>query len=251
MNNQVRIIIIDDESKGRSVLKEMIARYCNDVEVVAIAADGAAGIKAIKQYAPDCILLDIQMPGMDGFAMLDQLEDTPGEVIFVTAHNEYAIKAFKYAAFDYLLKPVDPKDLQEVFDRLRKRIKQPGNNKRMHLLKSIIHQPNIAPAKITISSADGITIITIADIVYLRAEGPYTFFYMSTGEKLVASVNLQKYEELLGDQLFFRTHHSYLVNLNHIRKFNRAENTILLSNGHIVDVSKRKKDEFLQVLSEL
>ncbi|HWB24186.1 MAG TPA: LytTR family DNA-binding domain-containing protein [Chitinophagaceae bacterium] len=251
MNNLVRTIIIDDENKGRNVLMEMIARYCTDVEVVATAPDGAAGIKAIKQYAPDCILLDIQMPRMDGFAMLDQLEDAHGEIIFVTAHNEYAIKAFKYAAFDYLLKPVDPKDLVEVFERLRRRIKQPGNNKRMHLLKSIIHQPNVAPAKITISSAEGITIVNIADIIYLQAEGPYTFFFMGSGEKLVASVNLQKYEELLGDQLFFRTHHSYLVNLNHIRKYNKTENSILLSNGHTVDVSKRKKEEFLQVLSEL
>jgi len=251
MNNPVRTIIIDDESKGRNVLKEMIARYCSGVEVVASASDGVSGIKAIKQFMPDCILLDIQMPRMDGFAMLDQLEDTPGEIIFVTAHNEYAIKAFKYAAFDYLLKPVDPKDLQEVFDRLRKRITNPGNNKRMHLLKTIIHQPNTAPAKMTISSAEGITIITIAEIVYLQAEGPYTFFYMSSGEKLTASVNLQKYEELLGDHLFFRTHHSYLVNLNHIRKYNKPDNNLLLSNGHTVDVSKRKKEEFLQVLSEL
>jgi two-component system LytT family response regulator len=251
MNNVIRTIIIDDESKGRSVLSEMIARYCNGVEIVATAENGAEGIKAIKHYTPDCILLDIQMPRMDAFDMLDQLEDAHGEVVFVTAHNEYALKAFKYAAFDYLLKPVDPKDLQEVFDRLRKRIKYPDGNKRMHLLKSIMHQPQTAPAKITISSAEGITIVTIAEIVYLQAEGPYTFFYLNTGEKLVASVNLQKYEELLGDHLFFRTHHSYLVNLNHIRKYNKPDNNILLSNGHTVDVSKRKKEEFLQILSEL
>ena len=247
----VRTIIIDDESKGRSVLQEMIARYCNDAEVVATAADGAAGIKAVKQYLPDCILLDIQMPRMDGFAMLDHLTDIPCEIIFVTAHNEYAIKAFKYAAFDYLLKPIDPKDLAEVFERLHKRILQPNSSKRLHLLKSIIHQPHLVPAKITISSAEGITLVNIADIVYLQAEGPYSFFFLSTGEKLVASVNLQKYEELLADHYFFRTHHSYLVNLNHIKKYNKAENNILLSNGHSIDVSKRKKDEFLKILSEL
>ena len=247
----VRTIIVDDETKGRSVLQEMIARYCNDVEVVATAADGATGIKAIKQYQPDCILLDIQMPRMDGFAMLDHLTDIACEIIFVTAHNEYAIKAFKYAAFDYLLKPIDPKDLEEVFKRLQARMLQPNSSKRFSLLKSIMHQPHLSPAKITISSAEGITVVTIAEIVYLQAEGPYSFFYLSTGEKLVASVNLQKYEELLAEHHFFRTHHSYLVNLNHIRKYNKAENNILLSNGHNIDVSKRKKEEFLQILSEL
>ncbi len=247
----VSTIIIDDEAKGRSVLHELITRYCNNVEVVATASNGIEGLKAIKQFSPDCILLDIQMPRMDGFAMLNEMENYPCEIIFVTAHNEYAIKAFKYAAFDYLLKPVDPKDLQEAFERLQKKILLPQSPRRMSLLKSIIQQPHQAPSKITISSSAGITIINIAEIVYLQAEGPYTFFFLANGEKLVASVNLQKYEELLAEHFFFRTHHSYLVNLNHIKKYNKAENNILLSNGHLVDVSKRKKDEFLQILSTL
>jgi two-component system LytT family response regulator len=248
----VRTIIVDDEAKGRSALQELITRYCTGVEVVATAADGAEGITAIRQHMPDCIFLDIKMPNMDGFAMLDEIIDNiTCEIVFVTAHNEYAIKAFKYAAFDYLLKPVDPEDLQKTFERMKKKMLLPHNSKRHHLLKSIIQHPHQTPSKITISSAEGITVLNISEIVYLQAEGPYTYFYMLNGDKLVASVNLQKYEELLAAHHFFRTHHSYLVNLNQVKKFNKAENTILLSNGHSVDVSKRKKEEFLQVLAGL
>jgi len=248
----VKTIIIDDEAKGRSVLQELIARYCSGVQVIATAADGAEGIKAIEQYKPDCILLDIKMPNMDGFAMLDEIIDSlTCEIIFVTAHNEYAIKAFKYAAFDYLLKPVDPDDLVKVFERLKKKMHLPHNNKRLHLLKGMIQQPHQTPTKITIASAEGVTVLTIAEIVYMQAEGPYTYFYMLNGDKLIASVNLQKYEELLVAHHFFRTHHSYLVNLNQVKKYNKAENNILLANGHRVDVSKRRKDEFLQVLAGL
>ncbi len=247
----LKTIIIDDEVKGRNVLNELITRYCQNVTVLAMAANAGEGIKAIKEHKPDCILLDIQMPQTDGFAMLDQIDDLSCEVIFVTAHNEHAIKAFKYAAFDYLLKPVDSSDLQQAFERLQQKRDRKQSSTRMDLLKKIVLHPHQLPSKLTISSAEGIMVVNIADIVYLMAEGPYTFFYLFNNEKIIASVNLQKYEELLSEQQFFRTHHSYLVNLNHVKKYSKLDNRILLSNGQYAEVSRRKKDEFLQALAAL
>ena len=251
MDKKIRTIIIDDETKGQNLLKELINRYCPEAQVVAIASNGIEGLKMIKEHGPDCVLLDINMPKMNGFEMLEKLEQLNCEIVFVTAHNEYAIRAFKYAAFDYLLKPVDPEELIETFKRLKLKLHQPKNKEQTELLKQLIRQPQKVPTRLTIVTSDAVTVVNMSDILYLQADGPYTYFYLANGEKLTASLNLQKYEDLLVAPNFFRTHNSFLVNMFYVKKFNKADLKLLLTNGALISVSKRRKEEFLQALSFL
>jgi two-component system, LytTR family, response regulator len=244
-------IIIDDELKGRSLLKELISRYCPEVQILGMAANAHEGIELIKQHQPDFIFLDIQMPEINGFQMIELIGEVNFDIIFVTAYNEFAVKAYKYSAFDYLLKPIDPEELRRTIDRLKAKQKDKTLQERLGLLIKQLENPSKLPTKITIHGSDGITILNIPDIVYLEAEGPYTTFYFQNKEKIVSSTNLKEYEEILVGHNFFRSHHSYLVNLNQIKKFVKSDNYILMTNGSQVDVSKRKKEEFLQVLGRL
>jgi two-component system LytT family response regulator len=241
-------LIIDDELRGRNLLRELLARYCPDVRVLALAENAQQGMEAIRLHQPDFVFLDIKMPTVNGFEMLEQLGQVQFEVVFVTAYNEFAVKAYKYAAFDYLLKPVDPDELVATVERLKAKKQQASLHDRLALLMKTLEEPKKLPAKLTIHGTDGITILTIAEIIYLEADGPYTVFYLTSRDKLVSSKNLKEYEELLTEHGFFRTHHSYLVNLEHIKKYVRADGYVLLSNGHQVHVSKRRKDDFLQRL---
>jgi two-component system, LytTR family, response regulator len=247
----MKAIIIDDEQKGRNLLNEVVKRYCPDLEIGGLAQNAAEGIALIRSYQPDFVFLDIQMPEVNGFQMLELLNEISFDIVFVTAYNDYAVKAYKYAAFDYLLKPVDPEELQDTVRRLREKQKNLNLQGRLDLLMKTLEKPHQLPSKITIHSTDGITILNISEIVYLEADGPYSIFYLEKGHKIVSSHNLKEYEEILEPHRFFRTHHSYLVNLNHIRKYVRSDAYVLLSNGQHVDVSKRRKDEFLQVLGQL
>lgn len=241
-------LIIDDELRGRNVLRELLARYCPEVRVLALCEDARQGIEAIRQHQPDAIFLDIKMPTVNGFEMLEQLGEVTFEIVFVTAYNEFALKAYKYAAFDYLLKPVDPDELRATVERLTLKKQRASLPDRLALLMKTLEEPRKLPTKLSIHGSDGITILPIADIVYLEADGPYTVFFLTNREKVVSSKNLKEYEEILAEHGFFRTHHSYLVGLEHIRKYVRTDGYVLLTNGHRVDVSKRRKDEFLQRL---
>ncbi|MBC7893600.1 MAG: response regulator [Sphingobacteriaceae bacterium] len=241
-------LLIDDELRGRNLLRELLARYCPDVRVLALCENAAEGIAAIRLHQPDFVFLDIKMPTVNGFEMLEQLGEVPFEIVFVTAYNEFAVKAYKYAAFDYLLKPVDPDELVATVERLKAKKQQASLHDRLALLMKTLDEPKKLPSKLTIHGTDGITILTIADILYLEADGPYTVFFLQNRDKLVSSRNLKEYEELLTEHGFFRTHHSFLVNLEHIKKYVRSEGYVIVSNGAHVDVSKRRKDDFLHRL---
>lgn len=244
-------LIIDDELRGRNLLTELVRRYCPEVEVLALAQDAHEGIELIRRHQPDFVFLDIKMPTLNGFEMLERIGEINFDVIFVTAYNEFALKAYKYAAFDYLLKPIDPDELCGTIERLKAKRSQSRLRDRMDLLMRTLEEPRRLPTKLTISAADGITLLTIADIVYLEADGPYTTFFMLGGEKIVSSHNLKEYEELLGDHGFFRSHHSFLLNLNHVRKYVRSEGYVLMANGRHAEVSKRKKEEFMHRLGQV
>ena len=244
-------VIIDDELKGRSLLNELTKRYCPDVQVVGLAQNAREGIELIQQQKPDFIFLDINMPEINGFQMLELVGQIDFEIVFVTAYNEFAIKAYKYSAFDYLLKPIDPDELKNTIERLKTKRQTQNLQERFALLMRSLEEPKKLPTRLTINAADGITIISIADIIYLEADGPYTTFFLQNEDKIVSSHNLKEYEEILESQGFFRTHHSFLVSLNHIRKYIKADGYVLVSNGRAVDVSKRKKEEFLSVLSKI
>lgn len=241
-------IIIDDEAKGRLALKEKIKNYCSGIQVVAEAANGKEGILAIEQYHPQIIFLDIEMPGMSGFEMLNSLADKNFHIIFTTAYDQYAIKAIKYAAFDYLLKPVDIEELREAIAKINY-LENNQTKKQIELLQQNIHHPKKLLNKLAIPTLEGLFFYDIKDITYLEALSNYTNIFFSDKSKIIASKTLKEFEELLPEDIFFRLHHSYIVNLNFIKRYIKGDGgQVELETGTFIDVSRRKKDEFLKVI---
>lgn len=245
----MKALIIDDELKNRSLLKGMLAIYCPQVEVLGEASDGKEGLIQIRKLKPELVFLDIKMPLLDGFEMLDALGDYDGQIIFVTAYNDFAVKAIRYSAFDYLLKPVDPDELVQTMERMKEKAAASRIDQRIRQVAALLHGNSNHRKKISIPSADGITLVAEGDIIFLEASGAYTYFYLQSGEKILSSKNLKEYEDLLDAQNFFRCHHSYLVNLNHVRKYVKAENYLQMTLDFEVGVSTRKKDAFLNFLA--
>ena len=241
-------IIIDDEAKGRLALKEKIKNYCSGIQVVAEAANGKEGILAIEQYHPQIIFLDIEMPGMSGFEMLNNLANKNFHIIFTTAYDQYAIKAIKYAAFDYLLKPVDIEELREVIAKINY-LANNQTKKQIELLQQNIHQPKKMLNKLAIPTLEGLFFYDIKDITYLEALSNYTNIFFCDKTKIIASKTLKEFEELLPEDIFFRLHHSFIVNLNFIKRYIKGDGgQVELQTGTFIDVSRRKKEEFLKVI---
>lgn len=240
-------VIIDDELKGRIALRQKLNDYCADVQVVGEAENGEEGIKLIEQQLPNIVFLDIEMPRMNGFDMLHQLPQKNFDLIFTTAYDQYAIKAIKYAAFDYLLKPVDIEELKLAVSKSNSR-QLSNTEKKLEVLDQNLRGKAILN-KVAISSLDGLLFFNIADIVHLEANGNYTTIYFSNRPKLVASKTLKDFEDLLPVDIFFRTHHSHLINLNYIKRYIKGDGgQIELQDGTYVDVARRKKEEFLRAI---
>jgi two-component system LytT family response regulator len=252
----LKALIIDDESKSRKSLLQKLTDYCPEIEVAAEAQNGEEGIIAIGKHRPDLIFLDIEMPKMNGLQMLEQLNDFAGAIILTTAYNEYAIRAFKFSAFDYLLKPIDIQELKSTVSRLKKSkeagsTKTPGEVQQNQLNLLIEHLkggPEL-PKKIAIHTQEALYFFDLDEITRFEANSNYTFIYFANGTKMLASKTLKEFEELLPQKQFFRVHHSSIINLKFVRKYLKSDGgTIEMADGTHVDISRRKKDDFLQVI---
>lgn len=240
-------IIIDDEMKGRIALSQKLHDYCSDVRLVGKAESGEEGIKLIEKLNPDIVFLDIEMPGMDGFEMLLQLPQKTFDLIFTTAYDQYAIKAIKYAAFDYLLKPIDIEELKLAVSKSNN-LQNRNTEKKLEILYQNLHSKSNLK-KIAISSMDGLIFFNINDIIHLEASNNYTTIYFINHPKLIVSRTLKDFEDLLPADVFFRTHHSYLVNLNYIKRYIKGDGgQIEMQDGTYLDVSRRKKEDFLKAM---
>lgn len=247
----MKAIIVDDEKGSRNLLFEILSLEYPEIEVVGQAANAQEGIELIRMQEPELVFLDINMPKMDGFGMLEALQPVHFETVFITAYNQFAIKAFKYNAFGYLLKPIDSEELGEVIARLKERKAKGDLHLRLQNLLAQLEQPDKLPPRITIHSMDGITVINIADIMYLEAAGAYTIFYWNQNEKIISSTNLKEYESLLNEHGFCRVHNSFLVNLRQVRKILKENGGyILMANNARILLSKRKREEFLKRLEQ-
>ena len=243
----ITAIIVDDEPKGRLALRQKLENYCN-ITVVAEAADGAEALSLIKKHKPQLIFLDIEMPRMNGFEMLNELKEKNFHIIFTTAYDQYAIKAIKYAAFDYLLKPVDVAELKSAIERISNGLPL-QTNKQAELLQQNIQHPKKQLNKLAIPTLEGLLFFDINDIIQLEANSNYTIIHFSGKEKITASKTLKDFEDILPTDTFFRTHHSHLINLNYIKKYIKGDGgQIEMQNGNYVDVSRRKKEEFLKAI---
>jgi two-component system LytT family response regulator len=245
--NILTAILIDDESNSRNALKQKLNSYCPDINIIAECENGEEGIEAIEKYNPDIVFLDVEMPRMNGFVMLQKLRHRHFELIFTTAYDHYAIQAIRFSALDYLVKPIEVQDLQEAVEKARQR-KQTGipNQRIETLLHNLLNERN-QNNRIAIPSQEGLQFLDIADIIYLEAESNYTSIYIQPAGRILVSKTLKDFEELLPAPIFIRIHHSYMINKNHVTKYLRGEGgQVLMSNGKTLDVARRKKDEFMK-----
>jgi two-component system, LytTR family, response regulator len=244
----IHAVIIDDEAKGRLALREKIATYCPQIKIIAEAGNGQEALLLIQHHKPQLIFLDIEMPRMNGFEMLNELPEKDFHVIFTTAYDQYAIKAIKYSAFDYLLKPVDIDELKFAVDKLDAK-ENSETKKQVELLQQNMQHPKKQLHKLAIPTLEGLLFYEINDIIHLEANSNYTNLHLADKTKVTASKTLKEFEELLPEDIFFRIHHSHLINLNYIKRYIKGDGgQIELQNGVYVDVARRKKDEFLKAI---
>lgn len=242
----LKACIVDDEKKGRDILQFLLNEYCKDIQVIGQADSVDTAFDFINKHHPDIVFLDVEMPRGSGFELLKRFDKIDFKTIFVTAHNHYAIKAIKFAAIDYLLKPVD---VDELIQAVNNAINSPKNNIQQHYSGLLENLETNRTGKIAIPVKDGTAFINPSDIIRLEADGSYTHIFTLT-EKLTASKNIKEYEELLQDLNFFRAHHSHLINLHYVKSFSRVDGYFAnMSDGSSVEVSRRKKDHFLQLMN--
>lgn len=242
-------ILIDDDQSNLSSLGEKLRRHCGDVNVVASCDNGADGIDLIEKLRPDMVFLDIEMPVMNGFTMLQQLHYKNFALIFVTAYDHYAIKAIRYSALDYLVKPVDVEELKAAVTKAFINRKNHSSQLQVELLLEQLHRK--LPLRISIPTSDGLQFIRIEDILYLEASKNYTYIHLLSQQSFLVSRTLKDFEDMLPTDSFLRIHHSTIVNKNHVQKYIRGDGgQVLMHNGKLLDVSKRKKLDFLTAIGQ-
>ena len=243
----IRAIIIDDEENSRVTLSNMLENYCENVEVQALAESVPDGVKAIQKHKPDVIFLDIEMPVHNGFELFEFLPDMNSEVIFTTAYDQYAIKAFKFSAVDYLLKPIDLEELRGAIQRLAAKKDRSTEKEKFNILQENIQNPF---RKLGLPTVDGYTFIKLHDIIRCEADSNYTRFHALDGEKILVPKTLKEYEGLLEEFNFLRVHRSHIINLDHIQKYTKTRiPSVTMIDGTSIAISLKKKDELLSKLA--
>jgi len=243
----ITAILIDDELKVRSSLRQKLKDYCPHVHIIGEADNGIEGLKLILQLNPKVVFLDIEMPQMNGFEMLQQIHSKRFHLIFTTAYNQYALKAIKYAAFDYLLKPIDIEELKTAIQKVEEQELEVLSAEKLVTLMDSLSGKNPFQ-KIAVPTMEGLLFFEVSDIIYLEAEKNYSTLHFKNQPDQIASRTLGDFEELLPSNIFFRCHHSYLINLNYIKRYIKGNGgQIEMQNGHIVDLSRRRKEEFIKL----
>jgi len=247
-------LVVDDEKRARETICKIIELYTPSITTVMEAATVKDAVLAIRLHKPQLIFLDIRLEDGNGFDVLEQVKNRSLNVIFITAYNEYALKALKISAIDYILKPIDPEEFVEAVRKTMSKIAKNKIEERIDLFLQNMNTKDteVVLNKITLRTLDNIYIVKIADIIYCQAERNYTTFYLLGGEKIIVSKNLREYEELLPKDGFMRPHQSYLVNLNHIIRYEKGDSHLLIcSEGCNIPVSLRKREQVVKALNNI
>ena len=244
----INAIVIDDEKHCLATLSLLVKKYCPDVVLSSLCKSAAEGLEAIRQHPPDLVLLDVEMPNMNGFTMLEQLTDIPFSVIFTTSYDQYAIKAIRFSALDYLLKPIDPKELVASVHKVHVQ-KNPPFAEQFRMLMDQIQHKDTCLTKIAVPTSDGFELILADQIIRCEADSNYTHLFLKNRSSIVACRTLKEMEEQLHDfNYFLRVHHSYIVNLNEVTKYIRGEGGhLVMADGSTVNVSHSRKDALLKL----
>lgn len=252
----IKAVLIDDDNNLREGMKAMINLYAPEIVIAGEAESVKTGIELIEKVSPDIIFLDILMNDGSGFDVLEQLNKKYGNisshVVFITAHEKFAIKAFRFSALDFLLKPVDPEELQTVIKKIKNIIHQNNNHHNIELLLDNIRKKPEGFKKIALSTSDGIHLFEIKDIIRCESEDNYTKFFFKNHKSVMISKTLKEYEELLEDQGFERIHQSHLINLNELKSYIKKDGGfVIMSDDSQLPVSQRKKEKLQELIGRL
>ncbi|MDB5020842.1 MAG: DNA-binding response regulator [Pedobacter sp.] len=249
---EITAFIVDDDLQSRIILIKMLQQYLPEISIAGQAASVDEACKGIEKSRPHIVFLDIQMNGETGFDLLRRLHIINFAVIFITSFNNYAVKAFRFNAVDYLLKPIVPSQLVEAVDKVK-------DGTVVKQLASIMHTDQLYPDitfppkihdKIAVPTGEGLIVIPVNEIIYCHADSNYTKFVLIDGKCILSSYTLKQFDEILTAQSFFRAHRSYLINMAHVKMYRRGEGgDIVMSNGHEIELSRTHKDEFLDLLN--
>lgn len=252
----IRALLIDDDSNLRNGMKGLLTRYAPDIIIAGEADSVKTGITAIEQLQPDVIFLDIQLGDGTGFDILEQITQKKGalnsHVVFITAHEQYAVKAFRFSALDYLLKPVDPEDLNKVIDKIKKVLANNDSYAHIDLLLENIRKKVDKFKRIALSTSEGIHLFEVSDIIRCESQDNYTKFYIKDNKPVLISKTLKEYEDLLSEQGFERIHQSHLINLAYLKSYIKKDGgyAVMADNSHL-PISQRKKERLQELLKSL
>jgi len=246
----LKAVVIEDELRTRETIIRIIDDECSEIKVVGSGSNVSSGIEIINDFHPDILLIDVELSDGNAFDILKKTDVQNSRIIFVTAHEEYALQAIKFSAFDYILKPFSKEELIAAVMKAKEAVLKRAKDTSISTLLNNIE--NKKEKKIVLKSIDDIHLVNVSDIIRCEADTSYTKFFMITGTVITNSTNLKEYDELLSDYNFFRVHHSHLVNINKVVKFKKGHAPFLLmTDGSEVPVSNRKKERLIEKFNTL
>ena len=246
----IRTVVIEDEEYSRNKLLKLLHEHCRQIKVMAEADSVKTGLTAIIEQKPQLVFHDIELQSETSFEILEKLPEINFELVFTTAFDHYALKAIKFCAIDYLLKPIDLNELRVAVAKAEKRLKREYLNKNLEVLVNNLKSGSQNHHRIALSTLEGLLFVNVRDIIYCESSGPYTHFIFKQADKIITSKHLKEYEDLLSGYDFFRIHKSYLVNLQEIKKYIRGDGgQLIMSDGATLNVSKQRKESFLRIYS--
>ena len=242
----IKAVIIDDEESAREALSGLLKNYCSEVDLQGMAKSIEDGRELILKCKPELVFLDIRMPRGSGFNLLEKLPEINFEVIFTTAYDQYALKAIKFSALDYLLKPIDVTELKAAVKKVGERKDQFVLNEKLEIFMENITTKNKQLTKIVVPMTDGFRVVEVKNIIRCQSDRNYTNLFLADGTRILSSRTLKEFEELLSEYSFFRIHQSHLINLNNVNHYTKGrEGQVELSDGSKVDIARSKKAEFM------
>jgi two-component system LytT family response regulator len=249
----MKALIVDDEKAAREVLEYLLQMEAPDWQVVASCASADEAIAAIRQHHPEVVFLDIEMPRKSGFDMLQELGSVSFHLVFTTAYDKYAVRAFRYSAADYLLKPINAGELRETVERITRQETAKGlSAEQLQFLLGQITSREGTPQRLALYTTEGVRFINPEKVVRCESHSNYTYFYFEGGQKIVSSRTLKDVETIFTPYAFFRTHQSHLINLRHVDRYSKEDGGyIIMSDGAQVDLARARKEEFLELFSRI
>lgn len=248
----IKAVIVDDERNALEVLEMQLNQFCSDVTILATCSSGNEGVKMIKELQPDLVFLDIEMPHVNGFDVLEQTKNLNYKVIFTTAYDQFAIKAFKFSAIDYLLKPIDIVDLQNAVEKVKKETTKYNLEDKIKLLVEQYQQPQKNNKKIALPIGNMLEFFDVDEIIRVESDSNYSHIFLTNQKKITLSKTLKEVEENIKGDPFFRVHQSHLINTNHVDKAVKGENAyVVMKDGTTISVSRNRKEEFFELFRKI